>query len=328
MFLHVVATFSFVSLVLNITSSERSSLMNPFQAGLPLPPYSWIRTGPVNHCTCPCYIICPPVWISLSDTRVCASRGSRALAHPWFPGGDVYSLSVWHAASFMNMFVNKGMLPILALASKSRQALWFPHRQKQISLHFHFIEDRDCGGRGWVCIPCGWDLWNREKVGHFQSRQGLNWGMRRGTSRESVALGRDCRQGDDWAGSAGSGLFSSTGATAFQVSRGQVARSLGGDEVRLDETRVRDSCQKQREWGVCLLWPWNPGAPSPLSSPTPKCCLFCFNQSLSVPPHCGHLTNVSHSHHFLAKPRQGHPVHLLQCLLPRNKLVKGKSDLD
>lgn len=40
MFLHVVATFSFVFLVLNITSSERSSLMNPFQAGLPLPPYS------------------------------------------------------------------------------------------------------------------------------------------------------------------------------------------------------------------------------------------------------------------------------------------------
>lgn len=50
---------------------------------------------------------------------------------------------------------------------------------------------------------------------------------------------RGCRQGDDRAGSAGLGLLSPTEATAFQVSRGEGARSQEGmwlDWMR----RVRD----------------------------------------------------------------------------------------
>ena len=115
MFLHVVSTSSFVFLILSITCSEKSSLMNLFQASPPLPTYSQTLhpeySLPINHCICHYSITL------LICLTVCLSNAMVSIPWPQGPRPSLYShrqclryiSPIWHAASSMNTFMNELM---------------------------------------------------------------------------------------------------------------------------------------------------------------------------------------------------------------------------
>lgn len=162
-FLHVVAPFLLVFLLLNGFSLERTSLRNPLHAAVPLPPSVWPRPSeyapPIDQSRhrslSPCFAhlfhdlplqhnsvhsmaagtsltcIFPEAMLTLYYIHL-ASAGSMHVMNEWV----CEWVSDWLTGSPFRLYLPK----VEGYFDFSTRTLWF---QKQASFYYYFIEDYD-----------------------------------------------------------------------------------------------------------------------------------------------------------------------------------------